>query len=941
MSKRAQPKRKVPAGRKPASTTPELKKENADLKREVERLQRQQTATADVLKIISRSTFDLQVVLDTLVESSGRLCQADMVALARPKGTTYSFEATFGASREYQEFVASYPAAIDRGTGVGRALVDGKIAHIHDVLADADYTYTEGQKIGGFRTLLGVPLLRDGVPIGAISLQRKTVRPFTDKQIELATTFADQAAIAIENARLFSEVRARTSELAESLAQQTATADVLRVISRSPFEIQPVLDALIELAARLCRADTGIIAHQRGSTFRAVAGHGHDVQEWRSVQATPIKIGRGSFIGRAVIESRTIHIPDILADPEWDSTPMQAIAGFRSVLGIPLMREGVPIGVIGLGRKTVRPFTDNQIALVTTFADQAVIAIENARLFDEVQARTHELTEALEQQTATSEVLKVISRSTFDLQTVLDTLVDSATHLCDAESAHIFRWNGTAYQLAACRGYSREYEQFMSTRQFPPARDSLVGRIASERQIVHIHDVLVDPEYHQPEAQLLGRFRTMLGVPLLREGVPIGALTVTRSVVRPFTDRQIELLKTFADQAVIAIENVRLFDQVQARTRDLTESLEQQTATAEVLKVISRSTFDLQMVLNTLVESVTRLCDAYDSLIFLQEGYHLHVKAHYGPLLLDFNEWPIGRTWITGRAFLDRAPVHVDDAQAVVREYPEGGDMALRLGYRTILSVPLLRESVAVGAITIRRSEVKPFTERQVELVRTYADQAVIAIENTRLLNELRESLQQQTATADVLKVISRSVFDLKPVLESVIENACRLCEADKGFIYRVYGEIGHFAEAYNASPELLNFLANNPVQRARNSVTGRVLLERQTIHVEDVQNDPEYDFVQKVGVRTTLGVPMLREVNLLGVIIIYREEVRPFTERQIKLVETFADQAVIAIENVRLFEEIQDKSSQLEIASQHKSQFLANMSSRASDAAERHSRIH
>jgi signal transduction histidine kinase len=260
---------------------------------------------------------------------------------------------------------------------------------------------------------------------------------------------------------------------------------------------------------------------------------------------------------------------------------------------------------------------------------------------------------------------------------------------------------------------------------------------------------------------------------------------------------------------------------------------------------------------------------------------------------------------------------------------------AQKLGdFRTVLGVPMMREGTPIGVLTLTCSDVRHFTDKQIELVRTFADQGVIAIENVRLFDEvqartrdLSESLQQQTATADVLKVISRSVFNLQPVLETVIANACRLCSADKGFIYRVHGDTGHFAEAYNASPELLEFLAQTPVRRARNSVTGRVLLERRTIHVEDVQADPEYDFVQKIGVRTTLGVPMLREGALLGVIIIYREEVRPFTARQIELVETFADQAVIAIENVRLFDEIQEKSRQLAEASQHKSQFLANMS--------------
>src|SRR5208337_1493126 len=285
----------------------------------------------------------------------------------------------------------------------------------------------------------------------------------------------------------------------------------------------------------------------------------------------------------------------------------------------------------------------------------------------------------------------------------------------------------------------------------------------------------------------------------------------------------------------------------------------------------------------------------------------------------------IDKGTVAGRVLLERKIVHLHDVLADP-EYTYGAGQKIG-GFRTLLGVPLLREGSPIGFIALGRNSVRPFTDRQIELVTTFADQAVIAIENARLLNELRESLQQQTVTADVLKVISRSVFDLQPVLETVIENACRLCGADKGFIYRVRGDSGQFAVAYNATPELLDLLARTPVRRARNSVTGRVLLEHGTIHVENVRADPEYSFVEEIGVRTTLGVPMLREGLLLGVIIIYREEVRAFTGRQIELVEAFADQAVIAIENVRLFEEIQDKSRQLAEASRHKSQFLANMS--------------
>ena len=362
---------------------------NAQLRQELDEGREQQTATAEVLKVISSSTFDLQSVLDTLVKTATRLCNAKRGLLFRREGNLYRGAAYFGYSPEFQAFHESHPIAPGRGTTVGRTALEGKTIHIPDVLADPEYTFLEAQKLGQVRANLGVPLLRGDEPIGALSLTRSEPVPFTARQIELVETFAAQAVIAIENTRLLNELR-------ESLQQQTATADVLKVISRSTFDLQTVLDALTESAAQLCEADMAAIARPKGAAYNWATTYGFldDFREY--VMNIPLSAGRGSVVGRALLEGRSVQIADVLVDRDYSHAETQKRGGYRTVLGVPLLREGNPIGVIFLSRKIVRPFTDKQIELVSTFADQAVIAIENARLFDEVQARTRELAASLE-----------------------------------------------------------------------------------------------------------------------------------------------------------------------------------------------------------------------------------------------------------------------------------------------------------------------------------------------------------------------------------------------------------------------------------------------------------------------------------------------------------------------------------------------------------------
>jgi GAF domain-containing protein len=691
----------------------------------------------------------------------------------------------------FNEARGRLPLRPNAQTPAGRMVATKMVNHVVDLAGERVYIEQRDPQIvaavelGGVRTVLAVPMLKEDELIGGFLLARQEVRPFNDKQVELVRNFAIQGVVAIENTRLLNELR-------ESLQQQTATADVLKVISRSTFDLQSVLNTLVESAARLCAADKGTILMLEGDAYRIRAHYGLAREAVQYALLEPLRPGRNSVTGRVALDSKTIHIPDVLADPEYHASDYRQAFGFRTVLGVPLLREGTTIGVFSLMRDEVNPFTEKQIELVTTFADQAVIAIENARLLNELR-------ESLQQQTATADVLKVISRSTFDLQAVLDTLVQSAARLCDADTITIGRPKDEAFHFEATFGFSREYAEFGRSHPAGIDRGTVSGRVLLERKIVHVLDVLADPEFDS--ARRLSGFRTLLGVPLLREGSPIGVMTLGRKSVRSFTDKQIELAETFADQAVIAIENVRLLDELRARTDQLAASVKELQALGEVSQAVN-STVDLETVLTTIVAKATQLSTTEAGAIYVFDDAHQEfgLRATYGledtvAAELRNRRLRIGEGAIS-EAVERRMPIQIPDTQ---NDPSATLDIIMRAGYRALLIVPLLSTRQIVGALVVRRKQPGEFPKSTIELLQTFAAQSVLAIQNARLF----ESVEART------RELAKSLEDLQTAQDRLIqtEKLASLGQLTAGIAHEIKNPLNFVNNFSGVSVELIDEL--------------------------------------------------------------------------------------------------------------------------------------
>jgi GAF domain-containing protein len=902
-----------------------------------------QAATAEILRLVDSSRTDAQPVFEGIAHSAVRVLgglscavfviEADLIRVAAISGVP---------QQRVERFRAQYPARISTQAEFARTIQEG-IYHLPDIEHNPTATPedVENARLGRYRTRLMAPMKRGDRVLGIIAVTRAAPTPFTEEQVELLKTFADQAVIAIENVRLFNETK-------EALERQTATADILRVISSSPTDLQPVMEAVAERAARLCDAADALIFRLDGAVLRRAAAYGS-----LPLGRGEIPLTRRSVAGRVAVDRQTLHLTDI--GPEFASAFPESMfmsLGVRAALATPLMREGTPIGVILIRRLEARAFSDTQIALLQTFADQAVIAIENVRLFTELQEKNRALTqahaqvtEALDQQTATAEILRVISSSPTDVQPVFDSIVHSAARLLNGHSANVLRVIGDELQLAAMTAVS-EAADAETRATFPVALKTagVATHVIRTRRSYIVADIETDAlvtDQLRHTAPLRG-FRSMVMVPMVHQEQVIGVITVTRQLPGAFGEDEVSLLQTFASQAVIAIENVRLFKELQARNHDLTEALERQTATSDVLRTIAQSPTELQPVLQAIASSAMRLCAASDVVIERLEGDRFYNAAHAGAQMkgLVGLPLPLSPRFPGGRAVLERRPIIIDDIMLIAeREYPDTLDLLKLNTIHSVAEIPLLSEGKPVGSLAVLRAEVRPFTNTEVALLQTFADQAVIAIENVRLFKELKDrtaalgrSVEQLTALGEVGRAVS-STLDLETVLTTIVSRAVQLSGLDGGVVFEYEEGAEEFVQRVATETGGARAAARRGARfRKGQGVLGRTAITLEPAQVPDITvpgayESPRRDNLIESGIRAILAVPMVREGQLIGGLVVSRNRPGQFPTETIDLLRTFATQSALAIQNARLYQEIEDKSRQLEAASRHKSEFLANMS--------------
>jgi signal transduction histidine kinase/putative methionine-R-sulfoxide reductase with GAF domain len=717
----------------------------------------QQAATAEILASISGSVADTKPVFDAIVRNLRRLSGTRFAGVFLRNGDRIEVAALQG-DPGFERIRDAYPMPLDESTTGGRVILSGRLLQFTPVIGNPEVPpgTVELARKYGFNSLVSAPLTHDGKVIGYVATAHREARPFDSKQVALIKTFADQAVIAIGNARLFNETR-------EALEHQIATAEILKVISASPADVQPVFDAIVRSAVTLCNSTNGAVFRYDGELLHYAAGHNFTPEALKTIcEKYPSRPDLSIISGRAILTGSVVHIDDVLADPHYDRKHGQK-GGWRRMLAVPMLREGVSLGVIVVAWSQPGPTPQSQETLIRTFADQAAIAIGNVRLFNETK-------EALERQTATAEILKVIAGSPSNVQPVFDAIVRRAGRLAGGCSVNVSRLVGDQLHLAAYTPVSPSADEILrnahpiAITEARPSAEAVRNKIS-----FFVSDHETDPQVSRKVREVMRArgFRSTLYVPLVHGDVVHGVMHVSKVEPGPFPQEWIELLKTFADQAVIAIENVRLFNETK-------EALEQQKASAEILRVISNSVADAKPVFDAILESCERLFAGHMLGINLAgDDGMIHIAAYRGPREADLRlhfPLPLSGESGSGSAILERRVIHFPDALGggdVPAYARRGGEIT---GYRSAVFAPLLWEGSAIGAIFVGRTFAGPFSEKEIALLQTFADQAVIAIQNARLFRQLHEKSQQlEIADRHKSEFLANMSHELRTPLNAII----------------------------------------------------------------------------------------------------------------------------------------------------------------------------
>ena len=927
--------------------------ENVRQFQEVESRLEREAASREILEVISQARDDEQPVFNSILNNASRLCNAPLafLSVADHQRGRVLIPANIGSRIEFGKVLEHFDEPFSQTELVAiRPIIDGKIIRNDDIADDPIYyrdrnpRRVEMVEVEGARSVLAVPLMKEGKGLGVIVLYRREVSPFSDDDVHLIQTFAAQAVIAIENVRQFREVQQRTAEVTQALEYQTASSDVLSVISRSPHNLDPVLEEILSVASRICEPKYAAMAllNPQDGLYHVTTMQEFDDEFLRFMKANPVPAGHGGGIGQTALRGETVYFEDTSAD-EYEWKEAARLGNYRSLLGVPLIKDKTVVGVIVLCHDKVAPFNSKQITLLETFAAQAVIAINNTRLFEEVQARTAEVTEALEFQTATSEVLEVISRSPNEVTPVLDAILEVVESICHNNGAYIALLNEETgyFEPKAVRHASPQMQAIVMAESFAPDDTTTTGRVAQSGKTVHIPDLELDAEYGWHDKAQTERYASTVGVPLNNKGKTVGIITAAHTKTHAFSQRQITLLETFASQAVIALNNARLFDEVQTRTAEVSQALEYQTSTSAVLRVISSSPNELSPVLAAILEEASQICelqDAYVAMLNPTDGlFHVLLTLTQDSEFSDYmksNPIAPGKNSVSGRAILSKRTCYIEDTKAdtTYTWFDQSGVGT----YRSLLGVPLLQNDDVVGVISLGAQQVSGFSSKQISLLETFADQAVIAISNARLFDEVQtrtaeveEALEQQKASAEILSVISQSVEDTKPVFEKILESCSTLFGGeelgvlliDSDGLLQVEAYLGKFErelrETFPAPWEI--------------TPAGSAIRSGNVANFADCQNNPDIPaslnkMAHIAGYHSIAFAPMMREGKGIGVVGVARSE-RPFSDKELRIMQSFADQAVIAIENVRLFREAEQAREAAEQANEAKSAFLATMS--------------